>query len=400
MTTAQPPLHSRIAYIDCFAGASGDMLLGALINAGLPFVDLKSELSKLGLSDYELSYHTTAKHGISATKVDVSAQEGHVHRHLSDIAKILGASSLDQDVKDRALAVFTRLAEAEAHVHGTTIDQVHFHEVGAVDAIVDIVGTIIGLKLLGIGRVTCSALSVGTGATRGSHGAMPVPVPAVVALCKNVPLRRTGIPKELLTPTGAALLTTISESFGQPVTFIGDQVGYGAGTRDLDEIPNLLRIEIGTVEARSGGSETGLKTDHVVVLETNIDDMNPEWFGHVGDLLWDAGAKDVYLTPVQMKKGRPATLVTVLCGEDIADKLTVILLRETTTLGVRRSSMQRTILPRQAAKVNTEYGEVRVKKASIDSQTRITPEYDDCLRIARELNIPISEVYAAVQRSS
>jgi uncharacterized protein (TIGR00299 family) protein len=395
MTSVSPPDLSRVAYIDCFAGASGDMLLGALVDAGLSFDELESELSKLGLSDYKLSCHTVAKHGISATKVDVDAQEGYVHRHLSDIAKILEASSLDQDIKDRALAVFTRLAKAEAHVHGTTIEKVHFHEVGAVDAIVDIVGTIIGLKMLRIGRVSCSALSVGTGSTRGSHGAMPIPVPAVVALCANVPLRRTGIPKELLTPTGAALLTTISDSFGQPTTFVGDQVGYGAGTRDLEEIPNLLRIEIG-----SEGSGTGLETDQVAVLETNIDDMNPEWFGHVGDLLWEAGAKDVYLTPVQMKKGRPATLVTVLCSEDDADPLTLILLRETTTLGVRRSTMQRTILPRETGTVTTEHGDVRVKRATIDGHTRVTPEYDDCLRIAREKHIAIAEVYAAVQRSS
>lgn len=374
------------------------MLLGALVDAGLSFDHLKSELTKLGLTDYEITSHTVAKHGISATKVDVAAQEGHVHRHLSDIAEILETSSLDPDIKDRALAVFTRLAEAEAHVHGTTIEKVHFHEVGAVDAIVDIVGTVIGLKLLGIDRVTCSALSVGTGSTRGSHGAMPIPVPAVVALCSDVPLRRTGIPKELLTPTGAALLTTISESFGQPTTFIGDQVGYGAGTRDLDEIPNLLRIEIGEIETATERS-TGTQSDRVVVLETNLDDMNPEWFGHVSDLLWEAGAKDVFLTPILMKKGRPATLVTVLCAEDLADKLTTILLRETTTLGVRRSTKQRTILPRKTGTVKTEYGEVVVKYAEIDGQTRVTPEYDDCLRIAREKNVPLAEVYAAVQRS-
>ncbi|MEE2752574.1 MAG: nickel pincer cofactor biosynthesis protein LarC [Candidatus Latescibacterota bacterium] len=392
--TASPDL-SRTAYIDCFAGASGDMLLGALVDAGLSFDDLITELSKLGLTDYELSCHTVAKHGISATKVEVAAQEGHVHRHLSDITKILEASSLDQDIKDLALTVFTRLAEAEAQVHGTTTEQVHFHEVGAVDAIVDIVGTIIGLKMLGIGRVLCSALSVGSGATRGSHGAMPIPVPAVVALCANVPLRRTGIPKELLTPTGAALLTTISDSFGEPTTFTGDRVGYGAGARDLDEIPNLLRIEIGSKRLA-----TDLETDQIAVLETNIDDMNPEWFGHVVDLLWDAGAKDVYLTPVQMKKGRPATLVTVLCSEDVANALTLILLRETTTLGVRRSTMQRTILPRKTGTVNTEHGDVRVKKAKFEGRTRVTPEYDDCLRIAREKNIEIAEVYAAVQRSS
>jgi len=387
MTTQTPP---RRAYIDCFAGASGDMLLGALIDAGLSFDQLKTELERLGLKDYALSCKTVAKHGISATKVDVEAQEGHVHRHLSDIAEILSDSALDADIQQRSLAVFTRLAEAEANVHGTTVEKVHFHEVGAVDAIVDIVGTVIGLKILNIEKIECSALSVGTGVTHGSHGAMPIPVPAVVALCSGVTLRRTGIPKELLTPTGAALLTTVSESFGKPTDFVGDTVGYGAGTRDLEDIPNLLRIEIGDdLHAR------GTITDHITTLETNLDDMNPEWFGHTADRLWDAGAKDVYLTPVQMKKHRPGTILTVLCSPDEADRLTDIILAETTTLGVRRTASVRTILPRRSGVANTTHGEIRVKLAEIDGRTRVTPEYDDCARIAGTTGLPISEIYAA-----
>ena len=366
------------------------MLLGALVDAGLPFDRLQSELARLGLTDYTLSCKTVTKHGISATKIDVDAQEGHVHRGLGDISDIIHASSLDEDIKDRALAVFNRLAEAEAKVHGTTIEKVHFHEVGAVDAIIDIVGTVIGLKLMGIGRIDCSALAVGTGQTRGSHGAMPIPVPAVVALCAHVPLRRTGIPKELLTPTGAALLTTLGETFGQPVTFTGDQVGYGAGTRDLDDIPNLLRIEIGDNDAHPG-----TLTDEIAVLETNIDDMNPELFGHVSEKLWAAGAKDVYLIPVQMKKGRPGTILTVLCDVTDANPLKRILLTETTTLGVRQTRTTRTILPRRPGIVSTPYGDIRVKIAEINDHTRITPEYDDCSRIATERNIPISEIYTA-----
>ena len=389
------PTTKRRAYIDCFAGASGDMFLGALVDAGVPFETLESELSKLGMSDYTLSHSTTTKHGITATKVDVLAQEGHVHRHLSDIVDILNASSLDQDVKNRALAVFTRLAEAEANVHGTTIEKVHFHEVGAVDAIVDIVGTVIGIKHLGIGHIDCSALSVGTGSTKGAHGAMPIPVPAVVAMCADVPLRRTVIPKELLTPTGAALLTTFADSFGEPTTFTGDTVGYGAGTRDLDEIPNLLRIEIG-----DDTSLAGTETDEVVVLETNIDDMNPEWFGYVGDRLWEAGAKDVYVAPVQMKKGRPGSLLTVLCDASNTDAIKRILLGETTTLGVRQTTMTRTILPRRHATVSTDYGDIRVKIADLDGRTRVTPEYDDCARLASQHSIPIREIYTAAQAAS
>lgn len=389
--SAEPNRH---AYIDCFAGASGDMLLGALVDAGLSFDTLRDELAKLGLTDYEITCRKVEKHGITATKVDVDAQEGHVHRHLSDIARILEDSDLDQPVRERSLAVFTRLAEAEAKVHGTTVEKVHFHEVGAVDAIVDIVGTVIGLRQLRIGRVACSALSVGTGSTTGSHGAMPIPVPAVVALCAGIPLRRTGIPKELLTPTGAAILTTVAESFGEPVTFTGDTVGYGAGTRDLDEIPNLLRIEIGDDVAPAG-----TQTDTVTVVETNIDDMNPEWFGHVTDRLWESGARDVWLTPIQMKKHRPGTLLTVLCVPDDLDAITAVLLSETTTLGIRHTTMTRTILPRETSTVSTPYGDVRVKVATLGDRTRVTPEYDDCARLAREHNVPIADVYTAALRT-
>jgi uncharacterized protein (TIGR00299 family) protein len=379
---------ARRAYIDCFAGASGDMLLGALVDAGLPFEQLQSELGKLGMTDFEISHRKVSKHGISATKVDVSTQAGHVHRHLSNIADILSSSSLDDDIKIRALAVFTRLAEAEAKVHGTTVEKVHFHEVGAIDAIVDILGTVIGLKILGIEQIECSALSVGTGSTTGSHGAMPIPVPAVVALCSDIPLRRTGILSELLTPTGAALLTTLADRFNQPTTFVGDQVGYGAGTRDLDQIPNLLRIEIG-----DDTSLSGTETDEIIVLETNIDDMNPEVFGHVADRLWKAGVRDVYLTPIQMKKGRPGTILTALCEPSSVDRVKHLLFTETTTLGIRQSTMTRTILPRRSDKVSTPYGDIAVKIAEYNGQKRISPEYDDCSRLARDHKVPLIDIY-------
>ena len=245
--TASPDL-SRTAYIDCFAGASGDMLLGALVDAGLSFNDLVSELAKLGLTDYELSCHTVAKHGISATKVDVAAQESHLHRHLSDIAGILEASSLDQDIKDRALAVFTRLAEAEAHVHGTTIEQVHFHEVGALDSIADIVGACIGFGLLGIEKIYCSPLNLGSGTVKAAHGVMPVPAPATAAVVEGLPTYAEGPAVGLTTPTGAAIVATLASEFGVMPAMRTSAIGYGAGDRDFKGRANLLRIVVGEQE--------------------------------------------------------------------------------------------------------------------------------------------------------
>lgn len=381
----------KIAYFDCFAGISGDMVLGALVDAGLPFDTLKSELDKLGLKEYTLSHDRVDKHGIMGTKINVKAQEGHVHRHLKDVLAIINAGTLSDTVKEKAGCVFQKLAEAEAKVHGTTIDQVHFHEVGAVDAIVDVVGAVIGLELLGVEAVYASKLRFGTGRTRGAHGSMPIPVPAVVALTKGVPAERTDIPYELITPTGAAILMALATDIGKPISFRTQMTGYGAGTRDLDQVPNLLRIDIGDLV-------TDHQTDSPILLETNIDDMTPEIYGYIIDRLLEAGARDAFLTPVIMKKGRPGIQLTVLTDPDKETAITDLIFSETTTLGIRRIPVQRHMLTRRADTVETAFGPIRVKIADVNGKQRMTPEYDDCARIAKEKGIPILDVYKAVAK--
>lgn len=380
-----------IAYFDCFAGVSGDMILGALVDAGLDLDALRAGLDGLDLpGEFTLAASTVQKHGISATKVDVDAREGHVHRHLGDILSILEKSNIDSSTAERAGDVFRALAQAEAHVHGTTPEDVHFHEVGAVDAIVDIVGAVIGLDLLGVTDVHASALTVGTGVTRSAHGHIPIPVPAVVAMCKDVPLRRTTIERELVTPTGAALITTLATTIGAPISLTTVATGYGAGTRDLDEVPNLLRLDLARPAADT-------PKDRVAVLEATIDDMSPEAFGYLTERILAEKARDVYLTPVYMKKGRPGTQITILCDETEAERIGQVLLAESTTLGYRRTVADRVILPRREETVDTPYGRVRVKWTEVDGRERRAPEYEDCARIAREQSIPLLDVYRAAQ---
>ncbi len=379
----------KVAYFDCFAGISGDMTLGALVDAGLSFAALKSELDKLSVREFTLSKRRVEKHGIAGTKIDVNAREGHVHRHLKDVLEIINSSSISASAKEKAGRVFQKLAEAEAKIHGTTIEAVHFHEVGAVDAIVDVVGAIVGLELLGIEAIYASKFRFGSGHTRGAHGAMPVPVPAVVEMTKGFPSERTDIPYELVTPTGAALLTALASNIGETIQLRTESTGYGAGTRDVEQVPNLLRVEIGELVADP-------RTDFPILLETNIDDMNPEIYGYLIDRLLEAGARDAFLTPVIMKKGRPGIQLTVLADPNKETELTELIFSETTTLGIRRLPVQRHVLERRADTVQTPYGPIRVKIADIGGKQRITPEYDDCVRIAREKQVPILDVYKAV----
>ena len=379
----------KVAYFDCFAGISGDMTLGALVDAGLSFAALKSELDKLGVREFTLSQRRVEKHGIAGTKIDVNAREGHVHRHLKDVLEIINNSAISASAKEKAARVFQKLAEAEAKIHGTTIEAVHFHEVGAVDAIVDVVGAIIGLELLEIEAIYASKFRFGSGHTRGAHGAMPVPVPAVVEMTKGFPAERTHIPYELVTPTGAALLTALASNIGETVQLRTESTGYGAGTRDVEQVPNLLRVEIGELV-------TDTQTDTPVLLETNIDDMTPEIYGYLIDRLLEAGARDAFLTPVIMKKGRPGIQLTVLADPNKETELTELIFSETTTLGIRRLPVQRHILERRTDTVQTPYGPIRVKIADIGGKQRITPEYDDCARIAREQQVPILDVYKSV----
>jgi pyridinium-3,5-bisthiocarboxylic acid mononucleotide nickel chelatase len=380
----------KIAYFDCFAGISGDMALGALVDAGLSLDLLKAELDKLKVHEFTISQRRVEKHGIAATKVDVDAQEGHIHRHLIDVLYIINSSGISDTAKESARKVFRKLAEAEAKVHGTSIDKVHFHEVGAVDAIVDVVGVVVGLELLGVEKIYASKFRFGSGRTRGAHGAMPVPVPAVVEMTKGFPAERTDIPFELVTPTGAAILTALASGIGEQIHLKTEMTGYGAGTRDVEQVPNLLRVEIGELITDS-------QTDSPILLETNIDDMTPEIYGYIIDRLLEAGARDAFLTPVIMKKGRPGIQLTVLADPNKETELTNLIFSETTTLGIRRIPVQRHMLTRRADTVETSFGPIRVKIADVNGKQRITPEYDDCARIAREKGVPILDVYKAVQ---
>ena len=380
----------KVAYFDCFAGISGDMTLGALVDAGLDFDLLKAELDKLNVKEFTISKKRVEKHGIAGTKIDVDAQEGHVHRHLIDVLYIINTSTISDTAKEKARKVFQKLAEAEAKVHGTTIDQVHFHEVGAVDAIVDIVGVCVGLELMGIDVIYASKFRFGSGRTRGAHGAMPVPVPAVVEMTKGCSAEYTDIPLELVTPTGAAILTALATSIGEKINLKTETTGYGAGTRDVEQVPNLLRVQIGELV-------TNQQSDEPILLETNIDDMTPEIYGYIIDRLLEAGARDAYLTPIIMKKGRPGIQLSALVDPNKETEITDIIFSETTTLGIRRIPVQRHMLERHSDTIETPFGPIRVKIANVNGKPRITPEYDDCARIAREKSVPILDVYKAVQ---
>jgi len=399
----------RIAYFSCFAGIAGDMTIASLLDAGLDFSVLQNDLRKLTKSgeldedEYRPESRTVKRHGISATLFDVVMPDkpqhdrhgGHnhtKHRRLDDISQIIKTAGLSDGVTGRAIGVFTRLAHAEAKVHDTTIDDIHFHEVGAVDSIVDVVGACIAFERLEIEEVYSSPIRVGTGTVKGSHGVLPVPAPATLELLRDVPVEHTDLPFEMVTPTGAAIITEFAKSFGTPPSFVPGEIGYGAGTRDSDRIANVLRVEIGDTAPVSG-------QDQVVVLETNIDDMMSEVYGYIINRLMAAGAKDVFLTPVIMKKNRPGIVVHVIAGEDTKDQLTSILFSETPTLGVRVSTMLRRVLPRTAGTVEIQWGSVRVKSAEWDGAIRTTPEYDDCAEIAKKHDVPILKVYEAVQRA-
>jgi uncharacterized protein (TIGR00299 family) protein len=382
----------RIAYFDCFAGASGDMILGALIDAGLKTGLLKSELGKLNLPGFSIAAKKTLKGGIAATKFDVRTGHEHAHRNLRDITRIINKSGLSAAVKEKSKAVFRRLAEAEARVHGTSIDVVHFHEVGAVDAIVDITGAAAGLEALGIEKIFVSPLHLGRGTVKCAHGILPVPPPAVAELVKGFPAYSTDVEGELVTPTGAAILTTLASGFGPMPAMTVDGTGYGAGLRNTG-VPNLLRVFIG----RSAEAEG----DSVQVIETNIDDMNPQFYEHVMESLFKAGAKDVTLTPVIMKKNRPGIVLSVIAASGDVEALVALIFRETTTLGVRISEIKkRMVAERGILSVRTKWGSARVKTKRAGPRTAFSPEYDDCRRIARAKGIPISDVSDEIRRAA
>ncbi len=372
----------RIAYLDCFSGIAGDMLLGALIDSGLDVDVLRAEISKLGLEGVEISAEKCVRRGITGTDVKVTAGHDHDHRHLSTIERIISDSSLDEAAKQRSLAIFQRLGEAEAAIHGIDIEKVHFHEVGAIDAIVDIVGACVGFEKLAIEKIQCSALNLGSGTVKAAHGVMPVPAPATAALVKGLPTYSDGPAVELTTPTGAAIVATLATPAGGMPAMSIESIGYGAGDRDFEDRANMLRVVIGE-------SSEAIESTEIWVIEANIDDMSPEMSGFARSRLLDEGALDVTLTPTFMKKDRPGFALSVLAKPEDRDRLSDIVFAETTTLGIRTYAARRRVLERSWTTVETVYGEVRVKVAA----GNFAPEYEDCAKLAREKRIPFKEVW-------
>ncbi len=365
------------------------MILAAMLDAGLPADELRETLGTLPVEGYELSIERITKQGFAATRFDVKVSADQSHRHLSHIERIITAGSLPEPVQRRAIAVFTRLAAAEAEVHGTTIEKVHFHEVGAVDAIVDIVGASWAVERMGIDRIICSPLPTGSGTVRCEHGVMPVPAPATALLLKNVPIAATDETGELLTPTGAAILTEFAHSFGPlPSMSIAD-IGMGAGSRDGKTRPNVLRVLLGELAESA-------ESDLIVVLEANIDDTTPEILGHTVDRLLKAGALDAYCVPIHMKKSRPGLLLTVLAEPHRVSEFERIVFEETTTFGIRRHDVTRSKLSRRIERVDTPFGGVRVKIGMLgDRIVTVAPEYDDCREAATRSGVPLREVMSA-----
>ena len=388
----------RVVYFDCFAGISGDMIVGAQLDLGVDIESLRDQLSSLGLSGYEISSSPVRRNAIAATKFEVVVhQQQQPARTLADIRSIVIESNLSEAVKSRSIAIFERLADAEAKVHGTTAEKIHFHEVGAVDSIIDTVGAMIGFELLGVEHFFCSPLRVGTGLIETEHGLLPVPAPATAELLRGAPVYAGDIEGEFVTPTGAAIVATLCEKFGTVPPMRIVNAGYGAGSRDPKNFPNVLRLLIGEIEEdEETPAEVCATSEKVVVIDTNIDDMNPQVYGFVMERAFAAGALDVFTTPVQMKKDRPGVLLTVLSKPSDVEKLIELLLRETTTLGVRCYDANRRALERTIETVETEYGAVRVKVARDGARTlHFQPEYEDCARLAIESNVPLIEVQVA-----
>lgn len=394
----------KIAYFDCFSGISGDMTLGAFVDAGLDINVLQEQLARLHIHGYALSAEKVKRAGISGTKVHVTISSPHTsasaphhdHRHhahlrLSDIRAIIEKSTLHHTVKDDSLKIFQRLAMVEAKVHNSTVEEVHFHEVGAIDSIIDIVGSVIAIRHLGIEKIYFSPVPTGYGYTTCEHGSFPVPPPATAELLKNQLLKSVTIEKELTTPTGAAIITTLGEGLRTNPEMKVMQIGYGAGSNDNPNIPNLLRVFIGETMCQ--------ESDEMWIVETNIDNMTGEILGYVMDKLFDAGAADAYFTPIQMKKGRPGTIVSAIVSELHLPSVESVLFNETTTFGVRKYKVLRKILAREMTEFDSSLGKIKVKIGrSNDDLKTVSPEYEDCKRIASEKGIPLRQVYSIISK--
>jgi uncharacterized protein (TIGR00299 family) protein len=378
----------RTAYFHCASGISGDMCLGALVHAGASFSRLKEQLALLPLNNYQVSYENIQRNGISAGKFHVRYSDDHPHRHLKDILKIINEANLAPEIKEKSGAIFSCLAQAEAKVHGTTPDKIHFHEVGAVDAIIDIVGTVICLNLLGVEKVISSPLPVGHGFITCAHGTIPLPAPATREILKGIPQYGIDIEGELVTPTGAAIIATLAQSFGQFPKMTVDATGYGAGTKEY-AIPNILSVSLGEDQENT----FSFPETEIGVIEASIDDMNPEFFSYLWEVIFSRGALDMYFAPVYMKKGRPGTLVTILAPLSKTDNLVRALLQETSTLGVRTHREFRFCCPRKKILVPTKYGDIAIKIGSTKESKNLAPEYEACKRLAQEHQVPLKEIY-------
>ncbi|MBN2020317.1 MAG: nickel pincer cofactor biosynthesis protein LarC [Sedimentisphaerales bacterium] len=387
----------RLAYFDCFAGAAGDMLVAALLDAGLDFEFLKSQIAALGIpqKDLTLKVSQVKRAGLRAVQFIPVITEQHHHRHLEDIKKIINDSGIGEKPKHTALTIFERLAQAEAAVHGKEPNEIHFHEVGAIDSIVDIVSSAIGLDALKIDKVYCSPLSVGGGWLDAAHGRLPVPAPAAAELLKGVPTIGGPIEKELLTPTAAAILTTVVEKFGTLPEMKLEKIGYGAGTLDCEHLPNVLRLIIGESVGQAEAT-----ADTICLLETNIDDVSGEIVASVMNKLFEQGALDVYTTAITMKQNRPASKLSVLCEVPDVDILEKLIFKAGLTFGIRRQIMQRSKLAREFVSVHTKFGDINIKVGKLDGQVVNTkPEFSDCLKAADEHKIPVRHVIDAALRA-
>jgi hypothetical protein len=384
----------KCLYIDCFSGISGDMFLGALVDLGVPQKYLKEELSKLSIKDYSISFSRTVRMGISSRRVKVKdlhkkSEHHHHHRTYADIEKLINKSRLKKSVKDKSIDIFFRIAKAEGKIHNRKISEVHFHEVGAIDSIVDIVGSAAGIDFLGVDECIASRVPLGSGFVKCQHGTIPVPAPATLEILKGVPVYSSSIKSELVTPTGAAILASLVKEFKSLPEMKILKTGFGAGTKVFEDIPNVLRLILGEADSIR-------EKDCVWVLETNMDDMNPEWSGFLMDRLFEAGALDVLMIPVYMKKNRPGILLKVICDEKKREKLTSVIFSESTTLGVRSYSAERDILKRRQGKLKTKFGVLNVKIFKERKGERIAPEFEECKKVALKRNVPLKEVYEAV----
>jgi pyridinium-3,5-bisthiocarboxylic acid mononucleotide nickel chelatase len=386
----------KCAYFDCFSGISGDMTLGALLDAGVPVDQLRGDLQGLHLPGWELSAEKVWKNGMAATYAKVRAQDTTTHRSLSTILGLIEKSSLSDPVKNRASAIFQKLGEAEAAVHDVPLEKIHFHEIGGIDAIIDIVGACIGFSALGIDSFACAALNVGCGTAKMAHGVLPVPAPATARLLLGKPTYSNGIQKELVTPTGAAIVATLCSNFGPQPPMTVSAIGYGAGTADLEGQPNVLRLMVGEAAEKRTVAESGT----IRVLEANLDDMNPQIYGYFLEKALATGALDVFSTPVQMKKNRPGMLVTVLCKPEDESKFHEMFFAETTTLGVRTYTAERRVLAREWDTVLTAFGEVRIKVARLNGHIhQASPEFEDCRKLAEAKNVPLQRVMDEAMRA-